>query len=108
MIEAQHEGRTLEFRESERGGRAASADDHENGCISMSLTGTSPQGEEDTLDVCRILVRTMNRMGETWNEPVEGVDDTGCVAANAKAVLNNNMYNVTHRCTSIQVRGKSV
>ena len=83
MLEARREGRTVGFRESERGGRAASGDDSGNGCISMTLMGTSPQGEEDTLDACRGLVHALNRMGETWNEPVEGTGDVDCVASNA-------------------------
>jgi hypothetical protein len=83
MIEAQHEGRTVAFRESERGGRASSADDHGNGSISMALVGSSPQGEEDTIEVGRILVRAMNQIGQTWNEPVVGKEDVDCVARNA-------------------------
>jgi hypothetical protein len=83
MLEAQHEGRTVGFRESERGGRTASSDDHGDGSISMTLIGTSPQGEEDTVDACRILVRAMNRSGETWNEPSAGTRDIDCVATNA-------------------------
>jgi hypothetical protein len=86
MMEAQHVGRTVGFRESDRGGRVASADDHENGFISMALVGTSPQGEEDILDACRILVRAMNRTGETWNEPVVGSDDIDCRATNATSL----------------------
>jgi hypothetical protein len=52
--------------------------------ISHTLAGTSPQGEEDTLPACRILVRAMNRIGGTWNEPspVEA-DDADCEASNA-------------------------
>ena len=86
MLEVQHEGRTVGFRESDRGGRAASADDHGNGSISMALIGTSPQGEEDTLDSCRVLVRAMNRMGETWNDPIVGGNDIDCLATNATNV----------------------
>ena len=82
-LEALREGRTVGFRESQRDGRAASGDDSGNGCISMTLTGTSPQGEEDTLDACRGLVRALNCMGETWNEPMEGTAGVDCVATNA-------------------------
>jgi hypothetical protein len=83
MMEAQHDGRTVAFRESERDGRASSADDHGNGSISMTLVGSSPQGEEETIEVSRILVRAMNQIGQTWNEPVVGTEDVDCVATHA-------------------------
>jgi len=83
MLEAQHEGRTVGFRESEREGRTASADDHGDGTISLTLTGTSPQGEEDTASACRVLVRALNGKGDTWNTPVTGTGDVDCVATNA-------------------------
>jgi hypothetical protein len=46
MMEAQREGRTVGFRDSERAGRAASADDHGDGSVSMTLTGTSPKARK--------------------------------------------------------------
>jgi hypothetical protein len=79
--EAQHEAKTVRFRESERGGRVASADDHEDGTLSLTLSGTSPQCEEDTLSVCRVLVCTLNRIREEWDEPVNGERNCDCVAA---------------------------
>lgn len=83
MLEAQREGSIIGFRESEREGRAASADDHGDGTISWTLSGSSPQGEEDTPSACRILVEAINQLGETWNTPVTGAGDADCVATNA-------------------------
>jgi hypothetical protein len=83
MLEAQHEERTVRFRESERDGRTASADDHGDCSISFSLIGTSPQGEEDTPEACSILIRAMNQTGETWNAPLVGTDDIDCYASNS-------------------------
>ena len=83
MMEVQHEGRTVGFRESAREGRAASGDDHGDGTLSLTLTGTSPQGEEDTASACRVLVRAMNGKGDTWNAPAAGTGDVDCVATNA-------------------------
>jgi hypothetical protein len=57
------EGRVIGFRESEREGRAASADRHNDGSLSYSILGSSPQGEEDTLSTCRILVNALNAAG---------------------------------------------
>lgn len=78
------EGRIVAFRESERQGRRATADEKDDGSLTFSLTGTSPQGEEDTLSTCRILVRALNAAGAAWGEPTEpdeaGVAD--CIAVN--------------------------
>jgi DNA-directed RNA polymerase subunit RPC12/RpoP len=69
--------KTVGFRESERNGRIASADQNENGSLSYSLTGSSPQGEEDTLSTCKNLVQALNEAGWNWAQPQkgEGVED---------------------------------
>lgn len=66
------QGKAIGYSESERDGRAASADQHEDGSVSFELTGSSPQGEEDTLQVCRMLVDKLNVAGDNWGQPVLG------------------------------------
>ena len=82
------DGRSVSFRESERQGRVASADENDDGSLSYILTGTTPQGEEDTVLTCRILIQAMNAAGATWGEPTEpkmtGIAD--CISVNK----NNN------------------
>ncbi len=75
------DSKTVGFRESERNGRIASADQNEDGSLSYSLKGTSPQGEEDTLSACKILVQAINEAGGNWTQPKlgEGVED--CIVA---------------------------
>lgn len=74
------DGKTIGFRESEREGRAASADVNDNGTLSHSLSGSSPQGEEDTLNAGRILVESLNHRGGNWQSPVPGHGNEDCVA----------------------------
>ena len=79
---AERNGKIVGFRESEREGRAAAADTNDDGTHFYSITGTSPQGEEDTLSTCRQLIIAINKTGENWNEPNlgDGVED--CIASN--------------------------
>ena len=58
----EREGRRIGYHESERQGRVSSASEQKDGALSFSLEGTPPQGEEDTLATCRILVRTLNQL----------------------------------------------
>jgi hypothetical protein len=44
----------------------------------FQIEGTPPQGEEDTLSTCRILVQKWNEDGGAWAEPTEGQDDVDC------------------------------
>jgi hypothetical protein len=78
------------FSESERRGRAASATLREDGSYSYSLTGPSPQGEEDTGAVCEILVRKLNSAGGDWKEPTgsqAGDDGEAVDRQDAKRIL---------------------
>jgi hypothetical protein len=72
--------KTVGFRESERNGRVASADQNENGSLSYSIKGTSPQGEKDTLPACKILIQALNEAGENWAQPKESEDVEDCIA----------------------------
>jgi hypothetical protein len=76
------ENRQIGFSESEREGRASAADENADGSISYALTGPSPQGEEDTLAVCRKLIAKLNRAGSNWSEPVLGTAGVDCEACN--------------------------
>jgi len=72
------------FRESsDPDGRASSADRADDGSLSYSLSGSSPQGEEDSLSACRLLVRKLNLRGDNWSDPVPGDGVVDCEAAHA-------------------------
>jgi len=71
--------KSVGFRESKRNGRISSADQKEDGSISYSIKGNSPQGEEDTLSACEILVEKLNEAGGNWAQPKEGKDDEDCI-----------------------------
>ena len=69
-MQGKREGKTFSFDESRRlDGRAALADRSDGGAFSFSVSGSSPQGEEQTLNVCRLLVKRLNSLGATWGEP---------------------------------------
>ena len=79
---AERNSKIVGFRESEREGRAAAADINDDGTLYYSITGTSPQGEEDTLPTCRQLIMALNKIGASWTEPSLGERGEDCVAAN--------------------------
>lgn len=68
------------FSESQRQGRASWADQQLDGTQSFSLNGTTPQGEEDTLGACRILVSYLNRQQEKWSNLRAGEGEVDCEA----------------------------
>jgi hypothetical protein len=72
--------RAIGFRESAREGRAASADRHDDGFLSYSISGSSPQGEEDTPTACRVLVSVLNASGGNSTDPVRGEGVIDCPA----------------------------
>jgi hypothetical protein len=51
----------------------AQADDQ--GKITLTATGPAPRNEEDGLQICGRLVRTLNKKGNDWSAPVEGKQD---------------------------------
>ena len=64
------EGKAFSFGESRRSDRrAASADRKDDGSFSYSVSGSSPQGEEQSLNASRLLVNKLNSHGATWGEP---------------------------------------
>lgn len=70
------------YRESAREGRISSVDQSDDGALSYSLDGSSPQGEEDTLSVGRRLVNALNESGGNWGNPVPGEGVADCMATN--------------------------
>ncbi len=75
-------GKPFSFRESRRlDGKAASADRCDDGSFSYTVSGPSPQGEEQSLSACRLLVKKLNSQGATWGEPsLVEVADVDCQA----------------------------
>lgn len=88
------EDRAIGFRESAREGRVTSADRNDDGSFSYSILGSSPQGEEDSLAACRVLVSVLNAAGGNWTNPVPGEGVVDCEAVDS---------NLPGRKLSIQV-----
>lgn len=55
----------------------------DQGNITQTVTGPSPQNEEDALEICARLVRVLNSLGDTWSAPVEGEQDIDTYSINA-------------------------
>jgi len=66
------ESKTIGFEESGIQGITMSAEQGKDHKLSYTLTGHSPQGEEDTLSACRILVNTLNKVGGNWHKSTIG------------------------------------
>ena len=64
--------KAIAFRESPRQGLASAADKYEDGSLSFKMIGRSPQGEDDTLSACRVLVNKLNKEGSKWGQPSKG------------------------------------
>lgn len=76
----QRESKTIGFEASGRQGRTVSAKQGKDDKLSYTLNGNSPQGEEDTLSACRILVNTLNKAGGNWHQPTIGDGIIDCQA----------------------------
>jgi hypothetical protein len=79
-------GSTEAVRITDGQGQESSTDLGPDGSLLTKLTGKSPQGESNSLEVCRILIRRLNENGCGWGEPdrppgpEEGVDCIACSA----------------------------
>lgn len=74
-------GRTVAVKEERFDGRRAEAELVGDDKVRSSIVGPSPQGEEDSLRTCRILIQKLKSLGANWKEPEfvnDGVID--CVA----------------------------
>ena len=78
-MQHKRDDKTIGYSESGRKS-GLSADQSDTGDVSYTVTGKSPQGEEDTLQVCRILVETLNKKGASWNSPTAGEGVVDCQA----------------------------
>ena len=74
-LQQERDNKAIGFSESTRQGRASSADQVTPTSQTFQIQGTSPQGEEDSLPTCRILVQKWNEDEGSWAEPIEGQDD---------------------------------
>ena len=72
--------KAIAYRESPRQGRASAADKNEDGSFSYKITGHSPQGEDDTLSACRVLMDKLNKEGSKWGQPRKGDGVVDCRA----------------------------
>lgn len=70
-----------------RPGLRSTAELTDQGQITLTATGPSPQNEEDALEICARLVRASNSTGAAWCVPVEGIQDIDGYATNAAGAM---------------------
>jgi hypothetical protein len=68
--------------------------------LSFSILGSSPQGEEQTLKVCKLLVQKLNLDGSTWGEPVPGDGVVDCEATDVNDPSERLQVQVVRAITS--------
>ena len=76
-------GEAIGYSESIRQGRISNAFLKDDGSVNMELTGSSPQGEEDTYAVCQILKEKLNLDGANWGKITFGKEPADCVLVDA-------------------------
>lgn len=77
---SRREGKAVGFTESMRDGRASWAEHAPDGSQSFGIVGTAPQGEDDTLECCRILIQRLNADGGHWSDPELSEGNVDCQA----------------------------
>ena len=82
----EREGRAIAFSETTRRGTASSASFADGESVQFALSGRSPQGEQDTLTACGILIQRLNADGATWLPPVAGQQNADCVSPNRTGI----------------------
>lgn len=84
-LSALHErqGAAIGFSESARQGRTSHALLRHDGSVNISLTGSSPQGEEDTAAACQVLKERLNLDGDHWGSITAGNEPADCVLIDA-------------------------
>jgi hypothetical protein len=76
----EREGQAISFSETTREGTASSASFTDEESVQFALSGKSPQGEQDTLTACGILIQRLNAEGATWLPPVLGEQNADCMS----------------------------
>jgi hypothetical protein len=73
------DGRAIGFSESPRDGRSTAATLDAETRLKFAVSGSSPQGEEDTLHVCRVLAQRLRKDDARWMDPEPAVGQLDCV-----------------------------
>jgi len=116
-VSALHErqGDAIGFSESERQGRASSASLRDDGSLDISLVGSSPQGEEDTIAACQVLKERLNLDGAHWGSVATGREPADCALVDShdpkrtlevqvvRAIVSQNLWRKLNSEGSVQM-----
>jgi len=86
-------GKIVGFGESHGRVRAASGDSDDSGVITITVSGSSPRGEEGALEACQRLVEHLNLSGCSWATPKEvvGVQHIDAIARSADGLTGSTL-----------------
>jgi hypothetical protein len=73
------DGRAIGFSESPRDGRSTAATLDAEPRLKFAVSGSSPQGEEDTLHVCCVLAERLRQDDASWTDPELAAGQLDCV-----------------------------
>jgi hypothetical protein len=73
------DGRAIGFSESPRDGRSTAATLDAETRLKFAVSGSSPQGEEDTLHVCCVLAERLRQDDASWTDPELAAGQLDCV-----------------------------
>jgi len=75
----EQDGQAIGFSESPRDGRSTAATLDPEAGLKFSVSGSSPQGEEDTLQACRVLAQRLRLGDPSWSDPEPAAGQLDCV-----------------------------
>ena len=75
----EEDGRPIGFSESPRDGRSTAATLNPEAGLKFSVAGSSPQGEEDTIEACRVLAQRLRLDDASWSDPEPATGQLDCV-----------------------------
>lgn len=73
-VTKEDEDKVVGFGFADSNGTELIADISDNKSVSYKHIGTSPQGEETTLNACKILIKILNEEGGDWIEPTNSTE----------------------------------
>ncbi len=91
VAKKESDDRTEAIRVADSQKRSSATDRQLDGTLSQVIEGNSPKGEEDTLDVCNVLIERLNLEGGNWQGATKPIGKEGGIDAftrNGQEILN--------------------
>jgi hypothetical protein len=96
-----------------RPGLQSTAQADDQGKITLTAAGPGPRNEDDALEICARLVRTLNKTGADWSVPVDSKQDIDGYSTNSagnklqiqvvRASNNNRLWQIVNEAGSATI-----